>query len=200
MVSKSRLLVVAGVLVLLGLTVPSTLRADDCGSTVGNLVANCGFESGTLSGWNFVPSSSGSLLIVGTATPHSGTYAAAFGANCCSDDYIYQNLTTTPGGTYDISFWLYVGSDSNGFNVSWEGTPIYSNINNGFVYTELSFVETATGSSTTLEFGGYNPPSWSYLDDVSVVEVAPVPEPSTMLLLGFGVMGLGGLTKRKNFV
>jgi len=72
--------------------------------------------------------------------------------------------------------------------------------NMGWVYLEFLF--TAVGDLTTLTFTSLTkaPEGPSYygpaLDDVSV-EVAPVPEPATMFLLGSGLIGIGVFVRRK---
>ena len=53
---------------------------------------------------------------------------------------------------------------------------------------------TATGTSTTIEFGFENGPGWFALDDVSVDPVS-VPEPQSMILCAVG-LGLLGLLRR----
>jgi hypothetical protein len=53
----------------------------------------------------------------------------------------------------------------------------------------------ATSGSTNLKFQGYNNPTWYYLDDVSV-DPAGIPEPSTLLLGGAGLLGLALLRRR----
>jgi hypothetical protein len=65
------------------------------------------------------------------------------------------------------------------------------------VYTHYSYTAVAAGSSTTIEFGFYNTQGWFDLDDVSVNQVSAVPEPATMLLFGFGLVGLAGLRRFK---
>jgi hypothetical protein len=53
--------------------------ADVCSSITGNLVANCGFETGNLSGWTFTPAPSGSDQFVGSGA-FSGSFAWNMGA------------------------------------------------------------------------------------------------------------------------
>jgi hypothetical protein len=66
------------------------------------------------------------------------------------------------------------------------------------VFTEYQFTETATGPSTVLAFAFENDDSFWSFDDVSVVNTpSSVPEPSSMLLLGFGLVGIGGFAKAR---
>jgi len=152
-----------------------------------NLVVNGGFETGNFSGWtggfpdNFVATGD-------TALVHSGKFGVAFGASGSLSD-LSQTLTTIPGQTYSVSFWL----DSNGqspdeVKLSWGGVANFDQSNilaNG--WTQYSFLETALSTSTLLDFGLGQDSGYSGLDDISVNAVSAVPEPSTwaMLLLGF---------------
>lgn len=160
-----------------------------------NLVTNPGFETGDFDGWT----QSGNLDYTGVdvGNAHSGTYAAEFGpVNLLG--FISQNLTTVPGGTYDLSFWLHNRfSGTNQYQVYWGGillTDIIDSIS--FPYTEISFGNlTASSSSTELKFGFRNDQSWFDIDDVSV-SMTSVPEPAVMFLLGSGLIALWGFRKK----
>ena len=96
-----------------------------CGAA--ELVQNGGFETSTFSSWTATPASSGSIFGVSTTNPHTGIYAAYFGATGTQDDSISQTLATVAGQSYTFSFWLahpYANSTPNDFTVSWNGTSL----------------------------------------------------------------------------
>ena len=126
------------------------------GMALANLVANPGFESRDFTDWNTVPASSGAWLYVfsgefGISWPHSGSYAAAFGAQESTPDKITQDIQTVDGQKYEFSFWLqnvYASNNSNEFTAAWNGTPVVSVVNsNLFGYTQYVVPVTATGTS-----------------------------------------------------
>lgn len=164
-----------------------------------NLIENGGFETGTFSEWVAIPDPVDSLFFV-SGRPHTGTYAAWFGAIGNVDETISQTFDTVAGDAYTVDFWLAHGRSwaSNDFNVSWidssSTTSLFSIVDPlAFNYTHYSFTHTAEESSATILFGGRDVMSYFYLDDVSVtsqsvnlVVPVPVPEPSTLLLVGIG--------------
>jgi hypothetical protein len=195
-----RRLSIAVGLVLLFAAVPSF--ADVCGSVAGNLVMNCGFETGTTADWTFTPAPVGSDFYIGGGA-YSGNYAAWFGAVSYENDSLSQNLATVPGATYDLQFYLaHDETDSaNQFLASWNGATEYDLFNVasfGYGLVDIPGLM-ATGTSTPLTFAGYEVPAWFILDDVSVVQTAsPVPEPSSIFLLTT-VVGLCAVRLRKAF-
>jgi hypothetical protein len=112
---------------------------------------------------------------------------------------ISQVLPTVAGATYTLTFWLSHDSTNtaNDFNVYWNGVSIFSLVNAPeFNWTEETFVVVATSSSTTLAFAGRENPAWYGLDNVSVTP-GGVPEPASLFLLGSGLLGIGGLARKR---
>lgn len=160
-----------------------------------NLVANPGFENGAAN-WQF----SGGFTGASTdgADAHTGNGYAFFGA-VNSTGRATQTITTTPGATYEFSFWLTnVGGTPNSFAVQFGSTTVLDLLNApAFDYHEFTYDVVATAAQTTLSFTGQQNPHYFYLDDVRVTPATVTPEPSTWALLGTGLATVGAAAARR---
>lgn len=184
---------------------PVKARADSCSTLSGNLVANCGFETGTFSGWTTANASNSGLHIDNTDQLPGGSYDASW-ADKGEDGYLYQDLTTAPGTTYTITYYvdMQYANSSSYLKTYWGGTSgntdgtLMQNLSGvaNSSYTEYTFTETATSSSTQIMFDGNANYSYVLLDNISVVPVS-APEPSTLLLLAMGLLGIALVMRRR---
>jgi hypothetical protein len=131
---------------------PAALNASSvCAGVAGNIVANCGFETGTLTDWtaNYWTVTAGQAGLV----PNSGNYFASTGCSgsgCISPDsnsagsWLYQDLATTGDDSYDLTF--YYNPNNLGpteIQVLWgsSGSPLYATTaGTGFCNPETSCV------------------------------------------------------------
>ncbi|MCW5316252.1 hypothetical protein GTQ43_21265 [Nostoc sp. KVJ3] len=119
--------------------------------------------------------------------------------------YISQNLATTIGTNYNLSFFLGTdegGSDVNNiFQTFIDGNKVFEKINTintaGAPFTQYDLNFVATKSSTELKLGGKAYYGFLYLDAVSVT---PVPEPSAIggIVVTAGLLGI--CLKRKKAI
>ena len=79
-------------------TAPAWAAASICDAVAGNLVTNCGFETGDFTGWTTTPAATGSNFGVTTLPPAHDTLGAFFSATGSDFDAISQTFATTPGG------------------------------------------------------------------------------------------------------
>lgn len=171
-----------------------------CNAVAGNLVQNCGFETGSFSSWNTSPAPSGSLFGVDT-TGYSGSYGAYFGATGGRPDGIFQNILTAPGHLYDLQF--YFNSDGlipNGAFVGYFDTSFHvlggaSDIPQ-MDWTLEDFTFTATTNTTQIRFGGQDQLGYLRVDDFVLRDVT-VPEPFTLGMFGVGLAGAVAMRRRK---
>ncbi|HTB13143.1 MAG TPA: hypothetical protein VK752_16285 [Bryobacteraceae bacterium] len=168
---------------------------------MGNLVANCGFESGDFAGWtlagNDVPGEQGNLYGVegvdpfdGIA-PHSGSFQAYFADLDANATTLSQSIATTSGTSYTVTFYLAqdtatIPPYSNEFSASFGGTSLVSMTGAPVEgYTKYSYTAMATSSSTLLSLTLGNDLGEYLLDDVSVTAASrtSTPEPAALGLL-----------------
>jgi hypothetical protein len=162
-----------------------------------SLVQNGGFETSDFSLWIFNGDYTDSNDyfengVVGAGTfgngsgtnwVHSGTYGAAFGEGG-KLAYLSQTLTTLPGQSYLLSFWLNNLSSAtpNQFLVNWNTNftstnTIFNQVNVPALnnWTNMLFIVTATATNAVLQFGLENDNYYFGLDDIAL---QPIPTPS----------------------
>jgi hypothetical protein len=180
---------------LAAIALPLTAHATPsvCDAVSGNLVANCGFETGDFTGWteggNFEDSAVVNYPFDEYSGPNSGSYFAILGP-VGPDGTLSQTLSTSSGTDYTFDFYLAsVGDNPSDFSAYWDGTQLLSltDPNSGAAYTLYSFSVVGTGSDT-IQFDVADDPEYMALDDISVApSVASTPEPGSLSLLLLGL-------------
>jgi len=139
-----------------------------CDMVAGNLVMNCGFETGDFTGWT--RSGDPGFTSVDPGSAHTGNFGLDTGP--VGDlGFIAQQLPTgDQGAMHHISFWLLnLGGTPNRFQVSWEGNIIYDVSDlPAFEYRRLDFDVFACGDRSELKFGFLQAPAFFHFDDVVV--------------------------------
>lgn len=171
-------------------------------SFAANLVVDPDFSNGLRSwvandriqyGWtSAVPQHAVTSGCVGSACVDQGQLATA--------NYLYQNLRTEAGSTYDLSLDFGTGyGDPSELKVLWDGNVVLDLVNapagmNHYSLTNL----VATSGVTSLMFLGRQDPWFMTLTNIDVEPACAVaPEPAS---LGFicGAIGLAGIARSRS--
>jgi hypothetical protein len=196
-----------------------------CDGISGNIIQNCGFETGG-AGNDAPPSWTTSQFLAGDdEIIGSPLNSGSFSLEIANDKnlpglplfngsaIISQSFSDIAGATYQFTFYVFDAAGGNTsnqlFQAFWDstsGAPIFANSGGGAPasgFTQETFSVTGTGSDS-ITFTAYNTPNFYYLDDVSVVETAgptsSTPEPSGVILLGTGTLALLCLKLRNQWL
>jgi chitinase len=125
-----------------------------------NLLANAGFESGSLSGWTC----DAGTAAVTTGTVHSGSYALAATPTNSLTAQCTQTVSVQPNSAYTLSGYVdgaYVYLGATGYSSTWTSSTSYTQLSTSFT----------TGASTTsvqIYVHGWYAQGTYYADDFSL--------------------------------
>ena len=183
-----------------------------------NLLLNPGFEStgesGHTTNWsNAAPDGWNNNIFGAQDNPQSG----AWHARNSNDGGLWQDVAITGGESYKLTGWVYIpagvggspwGSTigfkwirANGTSTgsSWE-TSFQSLTRDQYNQGDSGYrVAPADAVTARVKFGTWANDPWDPVKptDFDDFDFSPIPEPTSLLLLGSGLVGLVGLTKRK---
>ncbi|ELX13777.1 hypothetical protein Jab_1c24150 [Janthinobacterium sp. HH01] len=166
-------------------------------------------DNATLAGWTVVGGND--IAWIGLGNPYSLNASdgnnfldlTGWHDNNSTGAGVKQTIATTAGATYTLSF--DIGNSINynyGINDSLfvtagsvVGQQVWSTVGNqasSWEHVTMTFV--ASGATTDVSFGGGQAVWYIGLDNVSVTAV---PEPSSALMLGAGLLGMGAWLRRR---
>jgi len=138
-----------------------------------NLVANPGFETGTLSGWSCSP-----LASVVTTPVHSGSHALSGAAGNSDDAQCSQVIAVQPSSSYTLTAWVegnyvYLGDSGTGSTDTSTWTPSAP----AWQQLSTSFTTGASTTSVTIYLHGWYAQGTYYADDVDMSGPGGSPPP-----------------------
>ncbi len=150
----------------------SSCGATSCSGAGANLLTNADFESGSFSGWTQFGDTSFTAVNTGAwvgISPHGGTFQAHFGPTVGLGG-IQQNVIANPGDQVTISFWYAAVGTPNSFSADFDGQNLvtFTNDVDHGAWTSFVFTATVTSVNPLMSFTMTNPPSYDFLDDISV--------------------------------
>lgn len=178
------------------LALPATAQA--------NLLNNPGFESG-LDWWAINGDANVETWAARTGVNGGGTHPSGWGDTGTGE--ILQDVAVTAGTTYDYT--VYAKRDPGDLVGSfymklywYQGdTPLSTDSqaitlsSDEFALKNLSATAPVNASKVKVAFGSITASQAGKFDDA---DFSPIPEPTSMLLLGSGLLGLFGLSRKKS--
>lgn len=174
-----------------------------------NLITNGGFEAGGLAPWISAGWGNSNQMRSGANAVITGCSGAPCLNPAVSSGMIHQDVVTTPGTSYTLTFWYRTtggadtpvelqalvsnGVPTNGGAGTCTGSCVFGTQAATAVYAQVTRTFVATSASTRITILGRNDPGGMIIDDVSVVAApAAVPTMSEWAMILLGLMLAGG--------